>query len=812
MNRAIPLALAVALSLGACSDQNLLDLTEAPAPDYAISDGSSGGNEHFFFLPPMVKSASYSGTFDPTVSPVVVIKQGENELGQLEATLDEANELYQANWHTNDYDLSTDGIYRLSVQIDGYELGFADIDMVENGAGLRHVQSDSYIGLVDGRTLPVKFRVEENALPSFDVLPEFLYPMVVGSGYSIPFMPAPEASGTWSVRRGALPSGLALSSDGVLSGAPETASAGSNVFALRFDESSTEAWGERDYDLFVAGRHAGDLCDTPKEEQDEALGCVIRLDPMFYGESYAFELDGDPGAGRIWYPYDQEAAEIFAGLGVSVGLDGALSSDDVPGGGVGWWGRNVTVVYPDGSGRSIPARWITLERMTLADEPLPEGETGKEYSYDLPVSGGPGEGYTVGDIPALKTEYTVIDGALPAGLSLDAETGIVAGTPTGAGDFTFTIEVRAGFNDGSGGTYLGQTLSRQFSLLVTSKFVPVASAASSSSNNFFVTESGDLWGMGRNLYGSVGDGSAIDRSLPVRIASDVRTVSAGSQFALFIKSDGSLWGFGENGEGQLGDGTFIDRFEPVWVMDGVSHVSAGGGHSMILKADGTLWATGRGSYGQLGDGRIVDGHRRNRPIQVMSGVSQVAAGGKHTVILKDDGSLWGVGSSTRGQLGLGIYGPVQDFTMITDGVVYVSSGVRHTMFVKSDGSLWGMGSSGYGDLGNGSRLGSNIPVQIMGGVRSVSAGDAYSMILLNDDRLLATGANFGGQLGDGTTGLKVSPIEVFQDVRAVFAGNSTLIIKNDGTFWLTGSNAYGQLGDGTTTNRLVPLQLLPPAN
>ncbi len=105
----------------------------------------------------MVKSPSYSGTFDPTGSPVVVIKQGENELGRLEAALDEANELYQANWHTNEYDLSTDGIYRLSVQVEGYELGFADVDMVENGAGLRHVQSDSYIGLVtDGRRREVQ--------------------------------------------------------------------------------------------------------------------------------------------------------------------------------------------------------------------------------------------------------------------------------------------------------------------------------------------------------------------------------------------------------------------------------------------------------------------------------------------------------------------------------------------------------------------------------------------------------------------------------------------------------------------------------
>ncbi len=41
-----------------------------------ISDGAHGGNEHFFFLPPLVdrKDGSvFNGVFDPTVSPMVQI-------------------------------------------------------------------------------------------------------------------------------------------------------------------------------------------------------------------------------------------------------------------------------------------------------------------------------------------------------------------------------------------------------------------------------------------------------------------------------------------------------------------------------------------------------------------------------------------------------------------------------------------------------------------------------------------------------------------------------------------------------------------
>ncbi len=167
------LSLVLAAAFAACGDTAVLDLQDVPAPDYGISDAASGGNAHFHFLPPIAKNPSYSGIFDGTLSPVVVVEQlDENEevvavLGQASAVLDADDELYQMNWHTNEYDLSEASMYRLSIQVDGYEVGFADVHMVENGASLRDVQSDESIGLVHGRTLPVKFRIEEGWRPEF---------------------------------------------------------------------------------------------------------------------------------------------------------------------------------------------------------------------------------------------------------------------------------------------------------------------------------------------------------------------------------------------------------------------------------------------------------------------------------------------------------------------------------------------------------------------------------------------------------------------------------------------------------------------
>lgn len=55
-------------------------------------------------------------------------------------------------------------------------------------------------------------------------------------------------------------------------------------------------------------------------------------------------------------------------------------------------------------------------------------------------------------------------------------------------------------------------------------------------------------------------------------------------------------------------------------------------------------------YGQLCDG----GASAVRTfVKTLSGVRGMALGGKHSLVLKTDGSLWACGSNEFGQLGLG---------------------------------------------------------------------------------------------------------------------------------------------------------------
>ena len=72
-------------------------------------------------------------------------------------------------------------------------------------------------------------------------------------------------------------------------------------------------------------------------------------------------------------------------------------------------------------------------------------------------------------------------------------------------------------------------------------------------------------------------------------------------------------------------------------------VAAGSRHTMAIKRNGTLWAWGRNHHGQLGDGTTVN---RNSPVQVGSAANWqlVVAGWSHTVAMKGNGTLWAWGN------------------------------------------------------------------------------------------------------------------------------------------------------------------------
>ena len=229
--------------------------------------------------------------------------------------------------------------------------------------------------------------------------------------------------------------------------------------------------------------------------------------------------------------------------------------------------------------------------------------------------------------------------------------------------------------------------------------------------------------MGRNNWGQLGDGTNIDKDVPVKIeSSGVTAISAGGGHSLYIKSDGvnsSLWAFGLNTQGQLGNGNFIDSSVPVEIIyTGVVSISAGDEHSLYTLDSGSstrLFAMGRNSEGQLGNGSTT---QSATPIQIDdNNITSISAGYRHSLYIKNDGNgngLYSVGANDFGQLGDG-----SNITQTTpvlvesSGVTEIAAGGNHSLYIK-DQKLWAMGDNQYGQLGDSTNWNRNRPILVPG--------------------------------------------------------------------------------------------------
>ena len=218
-----------------------------------------------------------------------------------------------------------------------------------------------------------------------------------------------------------------------------------------------------------------------------------------------------------------------------------------------------------------------------------------------------------------------------------------------------------------------------------------------------LTESGDVWAAGCDKY-QLGASRNILRKTMSGAALKAVGIAAGEDHSIVLKQDGSVWAAGRNQYGQLGDGSKTDRNTFVNVMpSGAVSVAAGGSHSMVLKQDGSVWVAGWNEYGQLGDGSTID---QINYMQVMSsGAKSMTGGTRYSMILKQDGSVWATGCNECGQLGAG-GAPgsiaIEFFQVIPDGVKAIAAGACHSMVVKQDGSVWAAGSNEFGQIGDNS--------------------------------------------------------------------------------------------------------------
>jgi alpha-tubulin suppressor-like RCC1 family protein len=360
----------------------------------------------------------------------------------------------------------------------------------------------------------------------------------------------------------------------------------------------------------------------------------------------------------------------------------------------------------------------------------------------------------------------------------------------------------------------------------------VTAVAAGCHHSLAVTSTGQVLAWGANAYGQLGDGTATQSDVPVRVkltrGTKATAVAGGCFHSLAVTSAGQVLAWGANAYGQLGDGGTARSDAPVKVKlpGGIKATAVAGGcfHSLALTSAGQVLAWGDNADGQLGDGTTV---QNDVPVRVKlpagTKVTAVTAGCFQSVALTSTGQVLAWGDNAYGELGDGstVQSDVPVMVRLPAGtkVTGIAGGGHHGLAVTSAGQVLAWGENATGQLGDGSTSPADVPVRVKlpagTKVTAVAGGGHHSLALTSAGRVLAWGEN-GGQLGDGNTTQSDVPVKAKlpagTKVTAIAGGgHHSLALTSAGQVLAWGNNAQGQLGDGNTTQSDVPVKVKLPA-
>ena len=237
----------------------------------------------------------------------------------------------------------------------------------------------------------------------------------------------------------------------------------------------------------------------------------------------------------------------------------------------------------------------------------------------------------------------------------------------------------------------------------------------------------------------------------------------------------------------------------------------------------------------------------------------LGAGFDHTVVLREDGTIWNWGRQAEAQLGTSqssfrsLSTPTRARTMwasdktgfaldasfpypaeVFNNIVAIASHKMHNLALRSDGTVWAWGWGWEGQKGSGRIIdggaypsaqaapvmsirgrGTHAHEYFLRGIITFDVGMLFSVALRYDGSVLG----WGQMDSRNQTGARpiFSDYPVLIDdlinIVALSAGNEHfLALDEDNIIWGLGQNNWGQIGDGTTTYALTPTQVAFPTN
>lgn len=307
----------------------------------------------------------------------------------------------------------------------------------------------------------------------------------------------------------------------------------------------------------------------------------------------------------------------------------------------------------------------------------------------------------------------------------------------------------------------------------------IASISAGWTFSMALSKDGTIYTWGDNGSGQLGNGTRTGSNMPVRVVvpseyGKVKKISCGLEHNLALTEEGKVLAWGSNVYGELGDGTEVNRLVPVEVqgLSNIVEISAGNNSSMALDENGKVWVWGKDVPGHVGDETRCTIARRIdfSSYYEIKNVS-IGCGWNSALIENAEGLIlgWGRECLANGfiiQTPQLLKNPRDD---MVKNIQQIAIGMHSTLALREDGIVLGWGINSNAELGNGNTNQVSLAIQIYSGIQAVATGMEFSMMLKKDGTIVMAGDNSYGQCAqNGDIGICYYPTEVVFDDNTSF--------------------------------------------